>query len=153
MGTRGGGDAAVATELRLGLTADPALLAPVRRAVRRWAEQNGIAQDRLERLLLACGEALANSMEHAAGTPVRRPVPAEPGGHGGPGGDPITLTVRLDPEGRMVAQIWDRGPWRLSEQGTAAVPLRGRGLALMRRVMGRVRVDRAPTGTVVTLVE
>lgn len=147
MGTLGGGEA-VMTELRLRLVPDPALLAPTRRQVRRWAEENRIAEERSERLLLAVGEALANSMEHALAA-ARVTRPAELRDQDEPS---ITLDLRLDDRGRIVARVCDPGPWR--EPGSRPAGLRGRGLALMRRAMGRVEVVRRPDdGTVVTLVE
>jgi serine/threonine-protein kinase RsbW len=139
----------VVTELRLRLVADPALLAPARRAIRGWAEQNQVGGERVERLLLACGEALANSIEHTRRVAGRAVAAAALG----PSVEaPITLDLRLDAAGRIVAEIRDRGPWREPGAGSGA-RLRGRGLALMRRAMGRVEVVRAAAGTVVTLTE
>ncbi len=146
MRTPGGGEA-VMTDLRLRIVPDPALLAPTRRTIRRWADENQIAGERAERLLLACGEALANSIEHTreAGRDARAAAAAA-------FRDPsITLDLRVDDQGRVVAQICDRGPWR--EPGSPSGGLRGRGLALMRRAMGRVEVLRAEAGTVVRLIE
>lgn len=141
-----GDDEAVMTELRLRLVPDPALLAPTRQAIRRWAGEHGIDDERVERLLLACGEALANSMEHTR----QAPRGARAAASAALDEAPITLDVWFGADGGIVARICDRGPWR--EPGVRS-GLRGRGLALMRRAMGRVEVVRAQTGTVVTLVE
>ena len=59
----------------------------------------------------------------------------------------MTLEARLHPPGEIVARIRDDGRWR----NWTTVEDRGRGLALMRSLMGSVDVTVGGDGTVVTL--
>jgi anti-sigma regulatory factor (Ser/Thr protein kinase) len=123
------------------LPADPRELAGVRRVVRQWAHESGLSQACLDRLLLACGEALANAIEHAY-------PPGRPG--------EIELELRLSGDGFLIAEVRDFGRWKGSAARGSRGPARpggGRGLALMNAVMDQVQVVRAPSGTTVILLD
>ena len=51
--------------LALALPARPASLAPMRRAVAQWLRLSGADEDEVYEMLVACGEACANSVAHA----------------------------------------------------------------------------------------
>jgi serine phosphatase RsbU (regulator of sigma subunit)/anti-sigma regulatory factor (Ser/Thr protein kinase) len=122
------------------LLADPGQLAPTRRMIRHWASAQGISTLRVERLLLASGEALANAMEHAY----------PEGGSGA-----IELTIRLEPDGALVTQVHDFGQWRApsGRERLNGLNPRGRGIPLMNTLMDRVDVLRQAAGTTVTMTD
>jgi PAS domain S-box-containing protein len=115
--------------LRLRLPADPHVLAPLRQTLRRWLRGAGVAPRDAADVLVACGEACTNAIQHAyGGTPGR-----------------IELDVELV-EGTIEVTVRDHGTWR-EGGGTEG----GRGLDLMRGLMDSVEVDRTADGTVVRM--
>ncbi|MBP2337585.1 PAS domain S-box-containing protein [Saccharothrix coeruleofusca] len=119
--------------LELTFPADPAQLAPVRRALRGWLERCGLSPDAAQNVLLAAGEACANAIEHgyrdAARAHVRLRVEAAV--------DDLRLTVA------------DNGRWKTPRPQDN--PHRGRGVALMRATMRHVTITPGPVGTVVDM--
>lgn len=108
-------------------------LAPTRHALRDWLVRCGLAEERVQHLLVAAGEACSNAVEHA--------YRDEPAG-----------TVRLEASAavdRLSVTVADRGSWK------RAVPdadhYRGRGLALIRALVDDVTVTPGPTGTTVEM--
>jgi serine phosphatase RsbU (regulator of sigma subunit)/anti-sigma regulatory factor (Ser/Thr protein kinase)/CHASE1-domain containing sensor protein len=108
-------------------------LTGVRRELRTWLRNAGVPERAVADVVLACGEALANAVEHAH--------------HEDPEAGSVVLEARYHPPGEIVARIRDDGRWRswTSEDD------RGRGLAVMRSLMGSVDVAVGGDGTVVTL--
>jgi len=114
--------------LELRLPADPAQLAGLRRAVLAWATDVGIAEDTLDDLQLAVGEAVANAVEHAYRDQTAG-----------------TCAVRLArrPDGAIEACIEDFGTWRPVPADSG---FRGRGLLLIRRLAEDVTVEQSREG-------
>jgi anti-sigma regulatory factor (Ser/Thr protein kinase) len=118
-----------AAPLELHERAEPAVLRPIRNALRQWMSDARVPPPEAEEFLVAVGEACANVVEHAYG----------------PGGGP--LSVRLEAEtGGIVAVVRDHGRWR-SPRGHN----RGRGSVLMRGCADEVDVEHLADGTLVTL--
>jgi anti-anti-sigma factor len=116
--------------LRLDLPADPARLADVRRAVRRWASAAGLPVDAIEDLLLALGEATGNAVEHAyrdADAPGR-----------------VIVELRLDGADDVVVSVTDAGTWRPPPSDPG---FRGRGLRIISALVRDVDLSPGPAGT------
>ena len=113
--------------LRLAFPAEPRVLAQVRAELRRWLREWDVAASDENELLVACGEACANVVQHAYG--------ATPG----------MLEVEADlVEGVVDMRVRDHGRWRPVAEREG-----GWGLQLVRAVMDSVAVDTETTGTVV----
>jgi len=115
--------------LRLSLTAEPRMLVQMRGTVRRWLRESGFASTDVNDILVACGEACANVVQHAYG--------ATPGD--------MEVEARLS-HGLLEMSVRDRGAWR-----PAADRGGGWGLQLIRALMDSVEVDRDAGGTVVRM--
>ena len=114
------------------LPAQPQRLAGLRRELRGWLAGVGASYEEVADVLLACGEACANAVEHAY--------------QDGAGGE-LTVELALGGDRELRLRVADTGRWR-------AVPApgdRGRGLPLMHAVMDAVDVVRGRGGTVVTM--
>jgi anti-sigma regulatory factor (Ser/Thr protein kinase) len=116
-------------ELKLTLPAEATALRSLRNVLRRWLERCEASDRETEEIVLACNEAVANSIEHAYG-------PAEAS---------VDVVAELT-EGEIRIAVRDRGEWR-EPRGEN----RGRGLDLMRALMDSVRVERGE-GTEVRMV-
>jgi PAS domain S-box-containing protein len=116
---------------RATLTASPEKLAGLRRELRGWLAAVGTDDDTTADVLLACGEAAANAVEHA--------FPDEPG--------ELMVELRLSADRGLTLRVADTGRWRR----VPAPGDRGRGLPLMHAVMDSVRVEPGEGGTVVTM--
>jgi serine phosphatase RsbU (regulator of sigma subunit)/anti-sigma regulatory factor (Ser/Thr protein kinase) len=117
------------SRLELQLPADPSVLAPVRRVLRRWLAQWDPGPDDVFAITLATAEACSNAVEHA-----HSPGPAS-----------FALTASHE-NGMVTVTVADRGAWR-APRGRH----RGRGLALMHEVMNEVDVERSEDGSTVRL--
>jgi PAS domain S-box-containing protein len=115
--------------LRMRVPAEPHVLAPLRHTVRRWLRETGVPPAAEHEILVACGEACANVIQHAYGAregmlevDLARV------------GDAVEMTVR------------DAGGWRppSGDEG-------GRGIPLMRGLMDSVEVDSGAGGTTVRM--
>ena len=115
--------------LQLTLDTDPAVLATLRRIVARWLAEQGIGASQRFDITTACSEAAANAIEHAYG----------------PRDASFSVTAETTGD-EIVLQVRDNGSWRPQ----ASRPL-GRGLELMRALVDNVQIERAPTGTTITL--
>jgi anti-sigma regulatory factor (Ser/Thr protein kinase) len=122
---------AFAPVFRVTLPALPEQLAGLRRALRGWLSAIGADEDTAADVLLACGEAAANAVEHA--------FPDDPG--------ELTVQLRLSADRELTVRVADTGRWRR----VPAPGDRGRGLPLMHAVMDSVRVEPGEGGTVVTM--
>lgn len=91
----------------------------VRRSMQRFAERIGLDEDRRFALLAACGEAIANAVEHAyVGTPGLVRVNAHAS------------------HDTLVVSVEDEGKWKPAQRRDE----RGRGLPMMRALMDAVEI-------------
>jgi anti-sigma regulatory factor (Ser/Thr protein kinase) len=109
--------------------AEPTALARVRQVVRRWISQFDPTAEDVRTILLACGEACANAIEHAY-SPQRAWFELDAWADS----DVVHLVVR------------DSGRWR-----PARGEHRGRGLAIMKTSMDEVEIRPGDTGTEVIM--
>ena len=119
----------VAGPWRLTVPAEARMLSLARGSLRQWLRDAGVTKDDENDILVACGEACANVVQHA--------YAAAPGD--------LELEARLDED---LLEMWvrDRGQWRApSDRGG------GWGLQLMQALTDAVDVDRTGDGTVVHL--
>jgi anti-sigma regulatory factor (Ser/Thr protein kinase) len=115
--------------LSLILPAEPRMLVQMRDALRRWLRESEVAATDENEILVACGEACANVVQHAYG--------ATPG--------VMEVHARLV-EGSVEVSVRDHGDWRpTAERGG------GWGLQLIGGLMDSVDVDRHGTGTEVRM--
>ena len=115
--------------LSLKLRAEPRMLVQMRTALRRWLRESGVAPADENDVLVACGEACANVVQHAYG--------ATPGD--------MEIEARLV-DGSVEISVRDQGEWRPpADRGG------GWGLQLIRGLMDTVDVDRGSGGTEVTM--
>ncbi|MEU6726059.1 ATP-binding protein [Nonomuraea wenchangensis] len=98
-------------------------LARIRQAVRGFAQEAGLAGERLQNLVLAVNEAVTNVLDHGAGTGSVHLWRAD---HG------VRVQI-VDPAGRLRPADLDRSPpWP---------PTHGMGLWVIRQVCDEVRLD------------
>lgn len=105
------------------------MLAPLRHTLRRWLRETDASPQEIYEILVACGEACANAIEH--------PYAA------GAGYLEIDLAFV---EGEVQVAVRDTGTWRHSSP-----PDGGHGIRLMRQLMDTVEVDQGSGGTVVRM--
>ena len=115
--------------LHLRVPAHPQTLSDVRRSLRRWLEHAGATDEETHSVILATGEACANSIEHAYG----------------PGEAELEIEARLG-SGEVIVSVRDFGQWR-----TPRGEHRGRGLAIIRKTMDEVVMTHGDDGTVVQM--
>jgi anti-anti-sigma factor len=115
--------------LHLCVPAIPEAVGDVRRSLRRWLGQAGATDEETHAVLVASGEACANSIEHAYG----------------PGDAELEVVARLDAEVARLT-VRDFGRWR-----PARGEHRGRGLELMHATMDEVAVTNDDAGTIVEM--
>lgn len=115
--------------LALSLPAEPRMLAQARRTLRQWLRESGVAPTDENEIVIACGEACANVVQHAYGR------------------DLGVFELEAQLVGAAVeVSVRDHGEWRApTERGG------GWGLSLMRSLMDSVLMDRSPEGTTVTM--
>ena len=131
--------AEVMTALRHQMPADAVELAGARRVIRDWAQAVRLSPTRLDRLLLAVGEALGNAVEHAY-QGMRRGV--------------VSIYLDLDADGVLTGWVRDYGRWREPVVGPGETARhRGRGLSLIRGVMDQVEVIHGRDGTTVRFTD
>jgi anti-sigma regulatory factor (Ser/Thr protein kinase) len=109
----------------------PKALQQVRRELRAWLTEQGVAERRIEDLVQACGEGCANTVRHAYGE--------QPGD--------ATLELRLRRDGTIVTRIRDAGVWRARAHTESS----GHGMEIMRALSDDVHVHRTPQGTTVVM--
>lgn len=121
------------TEERLerSIGADPLQIALLRADMRGWLSGRGVDAECLNKVLLACSEAVANSIEHG--------YREDPFGV-------VDVAATISPE-TVEIKVTDRGGWRGPSDGVA----RGRGLQLIYESMDEVIYDRGDEGTRVTM--
>ena len=110
--------------------AAPEAVPLVRHALKDWLEEHGLPQNDVFDVVLACGEASANAVEHPY---------ADQGGE-------AVLEVRLH-EDELIARVRDFGRWREGSRSHE----RGRGTQIMRAVMDDVHFHVTRHGTTVVM--
>ncbi|SNS20642.1 anti-anti-sigma factor [Geodermatophilus pulveris] len=124
--------AEVTQPLDLDLPAVPAALPTVRRHLGAWLAGLGMGEQDRVGVMVAVGEAAANSAEHAyRGT--------EPGR--------MQVAAAVDVDGQLTVTVRDQGRWRPPDRDPGD---RGRGLLIMRQLVDGV-VLQGERGTTVTL--
>jgi len=123
-------DAGPLERLDLVLPAAVSSLRQIRHAMQQLTEDLGVDAQRASALIIATGEAVNNTIEHAYGV--------TPG--------PVHLRARRD-GGMLVVEIEDRGRWRPERQDTRG----GRGITLMRGLVDSMEMTTTDAGTVVRL--
>ena len=113
--------------------ADPRQLGPMRAEVRGWLESSHLGEDLVDDLVMAVSEAVSNAVEHAY-----RPITAQ---------STVDLTVLLD-QGNVDIEIVDHGRWQLPAARDTG---RGRGIALIQRMVDSVVIHFDTAGTRVML--
>jgi GAF domain-containing protein/anti-sigma regulatory factor (Ser/Thr protein kinase)/PAS domain-containing protein len=120
-----------APSLTLRLVSDPSSLAEVRRELRAWLDGGGVEPDEANDILVACSEACANAIVHAA-------HPTSP--------DFEVTGTRVN--GEISVVVRDSGRWR---EPDPARDSGGFGLKLMEALMDDVQVSTRDAGTEVRL--
>jgi GAF domain-containing protein/anti-sigma regulatory factor (Ser/Thr protein kinase) len=110
--------------------ADAHELATMRAELRVWLERSGLPTERREDVVLACTEAATNAIEHA---------------YIGRGGE-VHIEAESE-DGWLRVAVTDHGRWRHPRPDDS----RGRGLELVRAVIGDVDVERGGSGTTVRM--
>ena len=118
----------VAQPLQFSVQADVEVLPLVRRTLRPWLNDAGVA--RADDVVLAVHEAVANAMEHAGLEQT----------------DVISIEASVV-AGRVRVEVRDRGAWKQERHDDT----RGRGLAIMRAVMDEVDLDVDTESTAVVM--
>jgi serine phosphatase RsbU (regulator of sigma subunit)/GAF domain-containing protein/anti-sigma regulatory factor (Ser/Thr protein kinase) len=119
--------------LDLRFPADASHLAPTRTALRSWLTRAQLRPNETMSVLIAAGEAVANAIEH---------------GHRDSPEGTISLGATMLAD-QVQLTITDTGSWEPPQPTTE--PPRGRGIALMRRLMHEVSIDSDGAGTTVHL--
>ena len=124
--------ATVTGPLELDLPALPSSLSGVRRRLGAWLASLGMGEQDRVGVLVAAGEACANSVEHAY-----------PEGRDGR----VHVRAGVDVDGLLTVVVRDEGRWRTPDREPGD---RGRGLLIMRQMVDGVVLD-DHDGTTVTL--
>ncbi|GAC1410484.1 MAG: hypothetical protein NVSMB57_04290 [Actinomycetota bacterium] len=114
--------------LNIHVQRDPSMVAPLRQTVRRWLVAAGATEDETDEIILALGEACANAVQHAGGSPSS------------------TYKVEGVINGRVQITVHDRGTWRETRASGG-----GRGLGIMERFMDSVDIQTGDSGTIVVM--
>jgi serine/threonine-protein kinase RsbW len=120
-------------DLTITVPARPDQLATVRDRLRRWLRDRAVPGPIRDDIVQVADEALANSVEHAY---RRSPAPAT-----------VDVTVRVDPQTVSVS-VTDHGSWKPAVRPHGSY--RGRGLAMIRAMAGRVELVASASGTTLT---
>jgi GAF domain-containing protein/anti-sigma regulatory factor (Ser/Thr protein kinase) len=105
--------------LKLRLPSEPRILGSLRQTLRRWMHEQGVVEDDARDVLIACGEACNNAIEHGT---------ASYGGW-------FEVEAGIDEELRIAVR--NGGGWREPRDDGG-----GRGLPLMEALMDDVEIDR-----------
>ncbi len=122
----------MADALQVSIEPDPGALRQVRSSLRSWLL--AIGAQRIDDVVLAVDEAVANAVEH---------------GHGdhGVATAVITLSAHIGADDAVHIEVRDAGRWRVPTPNGE----RGRGIGIMRSVMDEVDVRSSTSGTVVVM--
>lgn len=115
-------------------TAQPERVAEIRRAVRQYAEDNGLAEDRVNDIAIAVTEIVSNSVMHAYRD---REYPGD-----------VTVEITCN-EGILLVRVADEGLGLVPRDDS---PGAGFGLQIAARVADKLHVEPLePSGTAVNL--
>jgi anti-sigma regulatory factor (Ser/Thr protein kinase) len=117
--------------LEVEIAADPSELAPTRAALRGWLTRAGLDSEQTLDVLIAVGEAVANSIEHGHREHLEGTVS-------------LRATAVAD---RLHLTVVDTGSWKTPTLDPNSH--RGRGIALMRALMQDVSIEPSETGTTI----
>ncbi|GIF04864.1 SpoIIE family protein phosphatase [Actinoplanes siamensis] len=120
-----------AAPLRLRQPADIGAIRPARDALVRWLLAQATGQGDLSALAHAVVELVTNAAEHS-------------------GGDTVTVTADLEPDGTARVVVADDGRWRARE-GHDDDRDKGLGLSMTTALVDELDVDRSGSGTTVTV--
>ncbi|BBY30244.1 SpoIIE family protein phosphatase [Mycolicibacterium sediminis] len=120
--------------LHMTFPAHASYLADTRTALRNWMGRAELANEQMQSILVAVGEAVANAIEH---------------GHRDRPDGLITLDATMLVN-EVQLSIVDTGTWK--PERTSPDITRGRGIALMRGLLDDVAIDREDSGTTVRLL-
>ena len=120
------------TSVVLRYDADPSQVPQARSDVRDWLADAGAPPEAADDILLACGEAVANAVEHA--------YRDQPAGE-------VEVELSLVEPGVVAIAVSDHGRWK----EPVAAAHRGRGFGLMRMLMQDVAVEQSASGTTVRM--
>ncbi len=118
--------------LQLDFPAETSQLAGTRNALRGWLSRAGVNPEKATDVLIAAGEAVANSIEH--------------GHRDRPGTVTLLASALVD---RVQLTVVDSGDWKVPQPDKDVS--RGRGVMLMRALMHDVTIDRNAAGTTVNM--
>jgi anti-sigma regulatory factor (Ser/Thr protein kinase) len=104
----------------------PQAVALVRHELRRWLDDHGVASEDAVDITLACSEACANAVEHAAR----------------PGRFAFEVEARRERDELSLA-VRDFGAWTAADEAS----FRGRGLGMIRDLMDTVEITSSSAGT------
>jgi len=121
--------APVEATLRVRFAADPQVLSQMRRMLGRWLHEHGAQPDETAAIILACGEACANAIEHAYA----------------PGVAYFELEA-LHEEGLVTVTVRDTGHWRAPRGAN-----RGRGLKMIAAAVDELDLRTTDAGTDVVM--
>jgi anti-sigma regulatory factor (Ser/Thr protein kinase) len=108
--------------------------------LRDWLARSGVPEPALHEILIACGEACANAVEHS-GALARA---------GRPG---IFVTATRNAHGVQVV-VTDRGLWKIpASEPTVPSGGRGRGRMMMAALVDHLDIRTGPDGTTVELIK
>lgn len=119
-------------QLAVTMPAEPRSLPALRARLSEWLNTADVPAELAERLVLAANEAVTNAIAHA--------YRDQPRGQ-------VRLTAKLRSD-TLTITVSDDGRWRPARPGEG---LGGRGVLIMQESVDRVRIDRTPDGTTVTL--
>lgn len=123
---------------------DPSLggagLGRARDNLRDWLARSGVAEPALHEILIACGEACANAVEHSGAR----------SSNGIPG---IRVTASRSARGIQIV-VTDHGVWKIPAS-KPSVPSggRGRGRMMMAALVDHLDIRTGPDGTTVELIK
>ena len=118
------------SRLTLDLPSEPIALRSLRALLRRWLAQAEASDADVHAIVMACGEACTNAIEHAGAAPDEH----------------ISFEAVLR-DGEVDVTVRDRGHWREERPPSD----QGRGLELIDALMDDVQLETTPEGTVVRL--
>jgi anti-sigma regulatory factor (Ser/Thr protein kinase) len=121
--------APVEATLRVRFAADPQVLSQMRRMLSRWLHEHAAQPDEIAAIILACGEACANAIEHAYA----------------PGVAYFELEA-LHEDGVVTVIVRDTGRWRAPRGAN-----RGRGLKMIAAAVDELDLRTTDAGTDVVM--